>query len=416
MGNHLNFFVPYESAEAWHENQLTRALLVVLRYSPIAHQAWLHLVSPGRSLQGLPKAEFATQRQRIVTGHSEGLEGEAIPGISVWLAPDATQVNAAIEESGRQQVLDAIVSYGTHLVVVIENKISWCGHTEQPLRINLHGAPVRFEEQPRSVRWQDVLSTFSDLAERDLVYGAERLVIGDFLDLVEEYFPQIGPYSTLARCGSNRFRVERRLDVVQGLAVGVVEGKAQGWRDIAGTQKILMAWLGFASDNATVSLRMYPADTLGQARAFYGDPASVNSVLALRAEGWRVEPNFHWGFMAPGYAWTKTPLPVEQYCSYWIQGIAETRELARTEWDSCWNKLETDRIVESSGKEVFDRDFTASQRQKASPRPGLFCEYNWPLAEATQMDHRGLLVEAVRDRLNQMLTALRAPVVGGSVG
>jgi len=39
------------------------------------------------------------------------------------------------------------------------------------------------------VRWQDVLATLSDLAERDLVSGAERLLIGDFLALVEEYFP-----------------------------------------------------------------------------------------------------------------------------------------------------------------------------------------------------------------------------------
>ena len=37
MDSHLNFFVPYEKAAAWHENQLTRALLVVLRYS--AHGA-----------------------------------------------------------------------------------------------------------------------------------------------------------------------------------------------------------------------------------------------------------------------------------------------------------------------------------------------------------------------------------------
>ncbi len=35
MDEHLNFFIPYENAPAGHENQLTRALLVVLRYSPM---------------------------------------------------------------------------------------------------------------------------------------------------------------------------------------------------------------------------------------------------------------------------------------------------------------------------------------------------------------------------------------------
>ncbi|MBB1471650.1 hypothetical protein H5368_01245 [Luteimonas sp. MC1782] len=410
MTNHLNFFVPYESATSWHENQLTRALLVVLRYSPIAHQAWLHLVAPERSLQTLPKAEFATQRQRIMTG-PPGAEGDAIPGISVWLAPDAERVRASVEASDRQQVLDAIISYGSDLVIVVENKISWRGPTEQAHRINLHGAPVKFDEQPRSVQWQHLLEILADLVERDLVHGAERLLIGDFLDLVDDYFPHIGPYSTLGRCGSHAFRLERRLDVVQGVVVGIDKGKGTGWRDIAGTPKIFMAWLGFIGDDSTVRLRMYPADTLGQARAFYGDPESVDLVLALRSEGWRVEPNFHWGFMAGGYAWSDTRLPADEYCAYWVERIAGTRELPRTDWDSYWTKLEADGIVEPTAKAAFDREFTASQRQKAHPRPGIFCEFSWPLPEAAQMDDRGTFTETIRARMNQLLGALGAPEV-----
>jgi hypothetical protein len=410
MNSQLNFFMPYQSAAAWHENQLTRALLVVLRYSPIAHQAWLHLVWPGRSLQSLPKADFATQRKRIMSAPAEA-EGDAIQGISVWLAPDAKKVESAMEASDREQVLDAIITYGTELVVVVENKINWCGHTEQPHRINLHGAPVKFEEQPRSVQWQDVLATFSDLVERDLVTGAERFLIGDFLDLVEEYFPDIGPYSTLGRCGNHRFRLDRRLDAIQGLAVGTSGGKDHGWRNIAGSEKIFMAWLGLASDASAVSLKMYPADTLGQSRAFYGDSASVDAVLALRSEGWNVEPNFHWGFMAGGYAWTKSPTTVEDYCKYWIDRIADTRELVRSDWDAYWAKLETDRIVEASAKGAFDREFTASRRPKAHPRPGLFCEYKWPLPDAIRQDDRASLNEDVRYRVNQVLIALRAPPV-----
>ena len=407
--NHLNFFAPYESAPAGHENQLTRALLVVLRYSPLAHQAWLQLVSPGRAIHTLPKPEFATQRQRIDLGLTEAVEGDAVPGISVWLAPDAEQVPSPIEASDRQQVLDAIITYGSDLVVVIENKIGWGGHTQQPNRINLHGAPVKFEERPRSVRWQDVLAILSDLVERDLVHGAERLVISDFLDLVEAHFPSIGPYSTLARCGNHRFRIDRRLDVVQGLAAGTDVSKTKGWRAITGTPKIFMAGLAFASDHTNVSLKMYPGDTLGQARAFYSDPSSVAAVLALRSEGWHVEPNFHWGFMQGGYGWVKSPLDVDKYCAYWVDHIAETREVARPDWDAYWSQLESAHIVDASDKEAFDREFTASQRQKAQPRPGLFCEFNWSLTEATRLDDRGQLIGAVRDRMNQMLRALRAP-------
>ena len=416
MDRHLNFFVPYENAAAWHENQLTRALLVVLRYSPMAHQEWLRVVAPERHLHDLSKADFATQRRHVLDTDTEVPEGEAVPGISVWLAPDAAQVSAPIEASDRQQVHDGIVTYGNDLVVVIENKIAWAGLTKQPHQINLHGSPIKFEKEPVSVAWQRLLGVLFDLVERDLVSGAEGLLISDFFDLVEEHCLLIGPYSTLARCGDNRFRVERRLDTILGEVVGTDVGKAKRERDLSGTAKIAQAWLGFADDNLAVCLRMYPGDTLTQSRALYGDRSALEAVLALQCDNWHMKPNFHWGFMTTGYAWAKTPLQVEKYCDYWVNEIGATRELSRPEWETYWAKLESAQIVEAAGKEAFDADFTDSQRQKAHPRPGLFREYRWKLAEAQRLDAHGKFVEKVRERLNQMLTALHAPPVTAHVG
>ena len=173
-----------------------------------------------------------------------------------------------------------------------------------------------------------------------------------------------------------------------------------------------MAWLGRDAVSTVVRLMMYPADTLGQARVFYRDPDSVKAVLNLRADGWQVRPNYHWGFAARGYAWCSSPLTVDAYCEYWIKEISNTREIARADWDSYWARLETDGIVDQSGREAFDQELVASLRLKVSARPGLACEFSWPLAETMEMDDRGELVGAVRDRINQMLRALRAPELG----
>jgi len=387
----------------------------VLRYSPISHQTWLRLVDPDRNLHDLPRAEFATQRQRVLIADAELPEGDAVPGISVWLAPDAAQCHESIQSSDRQQILDGIVTYGSDLVVVVENKIMSSAVTEQPSRINLHGLPVVFETTPRSVEWPKLLGMLSDLMERELISGPERMLVGDFLEFTEQHFPSIGPYSTLRRCGDNKFRLERRLDNIQGKALKIDTGKGLGWRDIGGTKKIFMAWLGIASDGSAVSLQMYPADTLGQSREFYGDLASVRAVLALRSHGWDIVPNFHWGFMAAGYAWMTTTLSVDAYCEYWLREMVRTREVNRDEWEEYWSSLQAAQIVQARDKNTFDAEFTLTKRQKAHPRPGLRCEYRWPLKEAKRLDDRNKFTEAVRDRVNQMLEALRAPpIVSGN--
>jgi len=338
---------------------------------------------------------------------------EAMQGISVWLAPDAATLTATVEESDRSQILDGIVTYGTELVVVIENKITWAEATDQPARLNLHGSPVVFKKEPVSISWQRLLDVFSDLVDReDLVPAADRMILGDFFELVEEHFPKLGPYSTLGRCGDHRFRLDRRLDSLLESIVQRSDGKATGWRNLGGTAKIFMAWLGLDKAGGFVCLRMYPADTLGQARAFYRDPASVRAVLALREEGWTIEVNFHWGFTATGYAWSRGPVPVDAYCDYWLRAIGQTREVVRAEWEAYWSQLVADGIVPGIAKQEFDAEFTASKRNKASPRPGLACEFRWPLADARKLDDKGLLAKAVQERLDQMLAALLAPLTG----
>jgi hypothetical protein len=118
----LNFFSPFERLPPNHENQLTRALLVVLDLSPAAHTAWLRLVAPDRQLQQLPIASFATQRRAL---RGAGPEDEPVDLISVFLAPEEPLAGGGIvTESDRSQVLDAIIDYGGELLVVVENKIA----------------------------------------------------------------------------------------------------------------------------------------------------------------------------------------------------------------------------------------------------------------------------------------------------
>ena len=138
---HLNFFLPFRRLEPNHENQLTRALLVVLRYSPIARATWLRFVAPERELHQLPRPTFVTQQRRAIRYVPED-EAEA-ELVSVYLGPDRPPgEDEFVVEDDRGQVLDAVVDFGGALIVVIENKVAPADDW-QARNINLAGSGIR---------------------------------------------------------------------------------------------------------------------------------------------------------------------------------------------------------------------------------------------------------------------------------
>lgn len=413
MADVLNFFEPYDSLAPHHENQLTRALLVVLRYCPMAHQAWLSLVEPGKQLHELPRPSFGTQRARILAEGVAKPIDEPLSGISVICAADAPEVSTGTIESDRGQILDGIIRYDNELVIVLESKLDGPASDRQAREINLHGQPVRFDGKVRSISWRAVLAAFDDLAdeERGATAGAERIVLRDFLEFVDRNFPRLGPFSTLDRCKREPSRVARRLRAVALEAIG---GEPIGVGAIlpGRHQAVISAHLrGECGESPEVHLGLYPADTLEQARAFYARPKAVDRILALQSQGWSVSPNFHFGFMAKGLTWTTSTVKAADYTRYWEKHIGETRQIDRADWPAFWERLRHLGFAQPTDREQFDRDFTRTSRKSASPRPGIACIYRWPFEKAEQLDATGKFVAEVRKRVNDVLVAVEEPTL-----
>lgn len=402
MQDRLNFFEPWERLPAYHENQLTRALLVVLRYSPIAHQAWLSLVDRSLPpLHSLDRPTFETQRGTILRSEDQPTTNEPMRGISVLCSADnPSETSGATLESDRGQVLDGIVRYGDEIVVVLESKLDGPANDRQACNINLHGQPIQFDRPIRRISWRDVLASFTDLAseKRGLISGAERMVLNDFLDFVNKNFPRLGPFNTIGRCEAEPSRVTRRLDAI------LSEVLRSDSKTLPGTHtSVITAYLEY--EDRKVKLRMYPADTLEQARVFYNQPSAIEQILILKNE-WAICPNFHFGFMAKGFDWTNTNLRLAEYLRYWQQNIKATGQVGREDWNAYWDELLKAKIAEPADREQFDHDFTNTDRNSASPRPGIQCTFAWKLDEAETLDARGQLVNAVKERINQLLEAL----------
>lgn len=366
----LNFYEPFERLAPNHENQLTRALLLVLRLSPVVHQAWLSRVAPGMRLHELPPAAFDTQRRAVRAARSVD---EQVPLVSVFLAPsEPLSDDTIVRESERLQVLDAVIEYGEDLVVVIENKVAEASDA-QARELNVDGAGVQITagQERQVVTWPQIIGDITVVLERNLVGGTERLILEDFLAYVEDHFGGLGPYRTLGLCADNEFRVARRLRALLVEAAGQ-EARIDKW----GPTVALPALLGtaaraylFATPN--VELSLYPADTLSQARAFYTRTAAVDAIKALaQRPGWDLKPNFHFGHMEGGYTWTTTSINAASYIALWQQKIAETVAVKRADWDAYWSWLIEQRIATQQDRPDFDRHFTATAANRQRHDPG----------------------------------------------
>jgi hypothetical protein len=374
---------------------------------------WLHMVDPGERLTSLPSARFRTQQSQLVKARGVGASAEedTIRGLSVWLAPDPGRQHAAVTATERRQILDGIIEYGDELVVAIENKIRSGVVSGQPTSINIGDAAVEFDPRVRTVAWQELLEAFADISLRGLVTGPEQKLLDDFLDFAEHHFPQVGPYSTLRRAAAAPARVARRLDAVLAAATGIEERARQDSvsRRLPPAQDGLprtleMVFLDQNPETGDVRLRFYPGDTLTQAKALYARPDAVRGLL--RMDGWKVRPNHHWGFMTSGFCWSHGSVDVVDYIDFWIANIKTTRAVRRDDWQKEWARLEALRIVAPGDWPEFDRRFVQTKIGKAYPRPGLCCQYTWPLDTAIALDDAGRFVESVRAAISALLLQL----------
>lgn len=415
----LNLFEPWEGAAAHHENRLTRALLIVLRYSPLAHQSWLGLVQRPlpielrRELHELEEPTYATQRRRVLSKSSEG--EEPVEGISVLIAGDnqAYLEQSITERDGTDQVLDGIVEYGKSRVIVIESKLTGPVATQQHLRINRYGQPIDWIAPPVPISWGSLVAAFSDLASRGLVAPAEREVLMDFLDMVDRHFPRIGPYTTLARCMRQPFRLQKRLARV----MDDIRDESGGTHvlnlpDRAAVRQAHLALDRYPGGAPSVALRMWPADTMNQAKTFYRQPSAVRALLDLRDEGWTIEPNLHLSYVSTGVTWLSAAAqqPVDDYADFWQQAIADLHQVRREGFEDFWATMTAAGLADDADRPKFVHDFVHSNRKTLNPCPGLAATYRWSLEEAEELDNSpGGFASAVKRRINEVLVALDEP-------
>ncbi len=404
-----NTFEVFSREKAGNENHPTRALLVLLRLSPLAQEVWLRqlgLGSTGITGMGDPGYSFQTG---VPNAPDLGDQGEAMRGISVFVSREPAYNSGPIVRGDRRQIPDALITYPgpePPILVVVESKVREMADALQARDINLGDLRPKWDPpEPVAFLWSDLIDELWNLVDLHVASGSEERVLLDFFDFVDHYYREVGPYGTIRRCRGVTERIRRRCrrasrrghrpggEGADAFSCAVRRDGRRPQPSAPGRVRPRRGLLGAAS---LLLARRHPEPgarpLLGPGASREGSGTVRRGRLGRRAEhALRALPARL--CLAPGPGQTD----VEAYVRFWRDSLdlietayrPSAAPEGRRTWDELMDRLLTAGIVAS--RDAFDRDFTETNRTKADVRPGLEIFREWPLEAAAELDETGAL-------------------------
>lgn len=421
---HLNVFEPYRELGRTHEDQLTRAAMIVLRLVPLARETLLRAIGE-RSQSELPDCTIDMQATYIVDVSEESAAGGEVQRerlVSVFLTPD-TEPEEPIREvtdTSRGQRFDGVLRFDPELVVLVESKVCtrWArrnGH--RVAELNLGSA--RFAERRTCVlRWHDLLESWWRLVELGLLGPAERALVQDLLTYAHHEFAHLLPFGSLRRVGVDPVRRKWRLRSLLQEATGLQPerlGLAHVRLDTAiGTASLQRAALDL--DSRELVLHMWPGELKRQAEHLYGDEhaARLSELPERSGSAWRVEPQPQLGFR-------NAPARTRVYLTCRLDAATYSQRWQGEDWKQV-GAHQPETILEELWPWLLKRRYASKRdlarvesflrtlgRRHAHLRPSMHVARWWSFEEATALDDDGLLAVEIRAAINHVLAVLGEP-------
>lgn len=429
VDRHLSVFLPYDRL-ACHEDQLTRAAMIVMRAVPLARDALLSRIGAPPSAR-LPEVELDMQTPHVVVPPPGGADVEPFvlqELVSVFLSPDVglDLSSGKIHERDREQRLDGVLRFGSDLAVAIESKVIGLAATRQAEQLRMRGVEVK-RSRIVSLGWHELLEDWWALLEREMLAPAERVLMEDLFGFAEDYFSGLLPFTTLGRAGEHDLRRQRRLVALLREAAGCedVTGETRPW---AAASLMLDKALGTTSTQRVtlryepghLLLQSYPAELKPQAEAFYKTDRAQRllDLAAGEHDRWHVRPNLQLAFRfatVPQRLFARTCLEVDEYVRRWSG--EDFSQIGAHHYDQVRSDLWPwlcERGYASPDEDQQLVEFLARLGHRdAHLRPGILVERSWAWAQAVDLDERGGLAGEVRGALTDLLTTLNEPLPGG---
>jgi hypothetical protein len=305
----LNFFNPFIHKDLKHEDRLTRAFLILLRYEPLAQSLFLELIHRNLSRHGLEVPTLGEINHTLAAETQvQKLPPHAFNLISVLITDESVDERYSVEWVSRDPKYDGVMDYGDWLYI-IENKLSHTNVWQEQLSPGLSSVEgtedINLIPLAACVSWEDVFKGLHNLEQTEAIGGAGKKLLSDFLELVDLHFTRLVPYPKFNRCGNVIAKLERRVGLLKntlsdrtGIPIVKRAGRYPILQRQGGIAEEVAVWVEKESEDSedwVLKQGLWPADTVGQARWFY-EQMDSSAFQHLKQAGWEITPNLHFSF------------------------------------------------------------------------------------------------------------------------
>lgn len=406
----LNYFNPYLSKSEKHEDRLTRAFMIVLRHSPNCFYFFYNQIQTKLNQEySIPSSTDIILEEAIFETQVGSTQFETSSLLSILITDSEITPDVKVEASERGAVYDGVIKLGNELGLIIETKPNhsnvWTNQLN-PSEKHLTEDIVVIE-QPIILTWSSIIEWMTQFSRADQFNYGERLIVDDFLDLVQAQFSSLNPFDRLDKCRGNRKLITKRAKnilqecLVEDSLVSVQLHHNWGhYIELDSSFKSIRKIGLIINKNNDLELSLYFGDTQGQSKELY--PININP-LEFNEQGWEVRPNFHFAFMTSNKIWFRSE-NTHHYIKYWNEHAKSLKQLPSHESIKAYlQNLVINKVVNDK-PERMQSVIYESKMNKMNVCAGLGFIYVYPLDMAEQLDKKGELAIDISEKIRHCIS------------
>jgi hypothetical protein len=414
----LNYFYPYTSKEAQHEDQLTRAYLVLLKHSSNAFSSFLKYCGDKIKLEkNENRLSFAKYNDNDWLFDTQ--KGNPIIETDYLLSVLITDKNINnkrhVSSSKRDARYDGIITLNHKLTIIIENKPNsnyvWADQLK-PSKQNL-SEKTKIYKNPIILEWKVIIQHLNHLQSIPTTSRCEKILIEDFLSFVDENFPSLNPYDNLSLCKNNKDLLNRRIENILKSIVrnpkNVNYHKTWAYNIETPFEQIkkIGLYLEWEDENDwELILQLNFADSQNQAISFYNSNLNISKIKKLN--DWALDGNFHVFFGSKHLVWFKSKKGFEEYIKYWKDNIESIKRIERKNVEKYLKFLEKNNIISynNNEKNEMKEKFFNTKRKTLNISPGFTMWFYISAEEAIKKDKDSKLEKYISEKIKEGLSAV----------